>query len=519
MNDINTTNIMTTKTNNDSDTPPIIKPEFDEFVSTYGEITQMKLTIDDNFLVTGDDEGNVIVYEIHNNDNKHKPSITANNSTAINLVELSHMSYWSDDIMVSVSELDEKSNLISELKNRLEELHLNHEYQLKLIEMKQWDKLKAANEEQGKRQDISRERLLKIKSEFESVEIEGKESMLTKIEKHDIATHELENKYQKELVTLVEAVRARTQQKDILTVSLEQQRKKLVTEHEKKANKLLHQYEMKLRDAIDVNKILKDENKVLKSELNDKCNALENDVDDTVQGLKQQYEIKLDTIRENALRYKGEIGLMLKKQRNLTHDIDECKNEVIHLIAVEKSLHEQMNKLEKEVLVHRKEIKSRDVIIEDREKKIYELKKKNHELEKFKFVLDFKIKELKTQIEPRQEEISELKDKIKEADIELETWHNDNISKDESIGDLRSKVESLQTLLNTKRNIRHKQEHTILDRFRSDVQIAVEYILSVPELKQIAATLVDKYGSKGQLVFIYDIYICHISLFLYCYFC
>lgn len=37
------------------------------------------------------------------------------------------------------------------------------------------------------------------------------------------------------------------------------------------------------------------------------------------------------------------------------------------------------------------------------------------ELEKFKFVLDYKIKELKKQIEPREAEIVEMKDQIKEV--------------------------------------------------------------------------------------------------------
>ena len=40
------------------------------------------------------------------------------------------------------------------------------------------------------------------------------------------------------------------------------------------------------------------------------------------------------------------------------------------------------------------------------------MKKKNQELEKFKFVLDYKIKELKKQIEPREQEIKSMKEQI-----------------------------------------------------------------------------------------------------------
>jgi len=43
------------------------------------------------------------------------------------------------------------------------------------------------------------------------------------------------------------------------------------------------------------------------------------------------------------------------------------------------------------------------------------LKKKNQELEKFKFVLDYKIQELKKQIEPRENDIKAMKDQIQEV--------------------------------------------------------------------------------------------------------
>ena len=49
------------------------------------------------------------------------------------------------------------------------------------------------------------------------------------------------------------------------------------------------------------------------------------------------------------------------------------------------------------------------------ERRIYDLKKKNQELEKFKFVLDYKIKELRKQILPREEDIKKMKEQIQEV--------------------------------------------------------------------------------------------------------
>ena len=55
------------------------------------------------------------------------------------------------------------------------------------------------------------------------------------------------------------------------------------------------------------------------------------------------------------------------------------------------------------------QIQERDKQIGEKERKIYELKKRSQELEKFKFVLDHKIKELKRDIGPREDEIQRMK--------------------------------------------------------------------------------------------------------------
>ena len=66
----------------------------------------------------------------------------------------------------------------------------------------------------------------------------------------------------------------------------------------------------------------------------------------------------------------------------------------------------------------RKEKREQEDALADKDKRIFELKKRNQELEKFKFVLDYTIQELKKQIEPLNAEIIDLKDQIKEMDQE-----------------------------------------------------------------------------------------------------
>lgn len=65
-------------------------------------------------------------------------------------------------------------------------------------------------------------------------------------------------------------------------------------------------------------------------------------------------------------------------------------------------------------------------MIGDREKKIYDLKKRSQELEKFKYVLDHKIKELKRDIGPREDEIVAMKEQTNQMDQELKKLNGIN---------------------------------------------------------------------------------------------
>lgn len=58
------------------------------------------------------------------------------------------------------------------------------------------------------------------------------------------------------------------------------------------------------------------------------------------------------------------------------------------------------NSLKNDIESQKNELEERDKTIKDKESRIYQLMKKAQELEKFKFVLDYKIKELKRDIGP-----------------------------------------------------------------------------------------------------------------------
>ena len=129
------------------------------------------------------------------------------------------------------------------------------------------------------------------------------------------------------------------------------------------------------------------------------------------------------------------------------------------------------------------EIMERDTMIGDKEKKIYSLKKKTQELEKFKFVLDYKIRELKRDIAPRGMEISRLSKETREMDKQLRHYNKINANLGYIVDDLRTRQEKMQAMIKSNRAKIRSNDIMIKD-FSIACYWTVQYIDDFDELKK-----------------------------------
>lgn len=153
---------------------------------------------------------------------------------------------------------------------------------------------------------------------------------------------------------------------------------------------------------------------------------LEEDADREILELQTRYEKRLRSAYENIMQLKGENAIKSRKQELLQKELRLQDYDKNILVKDKERLNSVISNLEKDVQVLKKDIKERDTNITEKENKIGELKKKNMELEKFKFVLDYKIKELKKQIEPRELEITAKSEQILKMEDELESFYQHN---------------------------------------------------------------------------------------------
>merc|ERR1719510_2250354 len=90
-----------------------------------------------------------------------------------------------------------------------------------------------------------------------------------------------------------------------------------------------------------------------------------------------------------------------------------------HMTTENQKLHIAIKNMEKDIVDLKNEIRNRDETISEKEKTITDLKRTGIELEKNRFVLEHKIENLKQQILPKDELISDLRSQIDAMEDEL----------------------------------------------------------------------------------------------------
>merc|ERR1711959_511151 len=161
-----------------------------------------------------------------------------------------------------------------------------------------------------------------------------------------------------------------------------------------------------------------------------------------------------------------------------------------------KKKQERIDALMKDRDQNLKEIRERDKMIGDKETRICDLKKQNQELEKFKFVLDYKIKELKAQIDPKNEYIAEMKTQILAMDAELEDYMRKNKQLALDISQLQMKQRALQEEIKTQKK-KLRDDMALIKRFKIDLHECMQFVNEPKQLKEGVALLYREYVQSG----------------------
>lgn len=179
---------------------------------------------------------------------------------------------------------------------------------------------------------------------------------------------------------------------------------------------------------------------------------------------------------------------MLEKKFHTLRQLHEMQ---LQEIKMEQTKHVELlndiNSYEDQIKSFKFEVKSRDCTISCKEKNIHDLKKKAKDLDKIKYILDYKIRDMKSKVEPRQNELFRMKKEIESFNSELEIYHSANIQIDSYLGTLQKDLnqQSNQYMLNNGALISCQAQKV---GFISDLEFIVT---KIQEEKQLVSLMKD----------------------------
>lgn len=433
-------------------------------------VSRMRMTHDDAFLFSVSEDGCLAIFNVKEREGR----IPKN--------ERPDRVPFSDEVLVTKSDLEEKNALMSELRAKVDELTASNEYQIRLHDINHQEKLKEISEKYGLQIEHDRSKIDMMRDEKQELEMEFEEKITQLKLQHSQVLHLNDLEHQKAIMR--EVARFQRLQTEMEKEAFEYANLKAarVAQHRSEYSSMKAKYESILAREINESRSEHFHKASVTREFVETKDQLEVDIDKEVEQLKDKFDARLATERDATLRLKGENGIMRKKFKALQKDIDDQTENIRTMYEKEEHLLLHIKNLEERIHSHKSEIKDRDKTIGESERAIYDLKKDNQELEKFKFVLDYQIKELKRQIEPRENEIADMKEQVASMDIQLELFHRENGSRKQEVIDLQAKLASKMNHIRTQRQM-YRQTQSELSALSNDLSELVVFIQEPLTLK------------------------------------
>ena len=445
-------------------------------------ITRLRTTHDGALLFASSEDGSMSVFDVR--DPTHaKLAKSRDREQALPFAE---------EILVTKSDLEQKTSLMAELTEKVNELTLHNEQQLRSKDNNYRKQTAEVSERFRAELGEDSSRYADLVAQKRTMEADYRAKIAAQELAHSERKQAMEASYDAKVEVEQKRFGDLQQEKEDQNVRWNDKNGMMMEAHQQYLGQKTAEYDLKLQEEVERKRRVDEEIERLKIQDGGLQSALEEDADLEVARLRRENEAKLHAEREATLRLKGENAIMKKKYVKLQEEIKAGVEDINKLKNAEKDLYEQIKGLEKDIQGHKKEIREREETIQDKEKRIYDLKKKNQELEKFKFVLDYKIKELKRQIEPREKEITDMRQQIEDMDHELEQYHKSNAALDLMIGELRLKMDGMQHEIDDQRDAL-ADGSAATNRFRTDLREAVQHVADPKALKVAMTSLYKKY--------------------------
>jgi len=456
--------------------------DYVEFQAHSAPVSRIRITCDDQYLFSTSDDGCLYIFDV-----KKKVPSKRDKDGALG---------FADEILVTRAFLDDKQASLLDLERQVEELTNRIDFQLRHRDSYHKEKMAELQEKYSEEIETERQKYEVLREEKTDMETEYEENIKNLEETHAKQTQELEQSFQQKMLVEVQRFQKLAQDLDREKQEWETQHGQLVGGHENVIDQMRMEFETQQRSNWDErDRIIKEKEQAFKQH-HETLAQLEQDADREIEELKEMYEEKLAQEKDEKVRLRGQAGIHRKHHDDLKRQMQKKQDDVRKEEERNRKNEERIGALLKDKESNEKEIKERDKTITDKETRIYDLKKQNQELEKFKFVLDYKIKELKAQIDPKNDDIASMMTQIQAMEGELDDYMRKNKQLALDISQLQMKQRALQEEIKSQKK-RLREDLALIKRFKLDLSECMECIQEPKQLKEAVAMLYRKYVQAG----------------------
>uniref|UniRef100_G1L4N9 Cilia and flagella associated protein 57 n=1 Tax=Ailuropoda melanoleuca TaxID=9646 RepID=G1L4N9_AILME len=417
--------------------PLPLQKEFNEYQAHAGPITKMLLTFDDQFLLTVAEDGCLFTWKVFDKDGRG--------------IKREREVGFAEEVLVTKTDMEEKAQIMLELKTRVEELKMENEYQLRLKDMNYSEKIKELTDKFLQEMESLKTKNQVLRTEKEKQDVSHQERIEDLLEKQNRELQDLECCNNQKLLLEYE----KYQELQLKSQRMQEEYEKQLRDNDETKSQALEEltefYEAKLQEKTTLLEEAQEDVRQQLREFEETKKQIEEDEDQEIQDIKTKYEKKLQDEKESNLRLKGETGIIRKKFSSLQKEIEERTNDIESLKGEQVKLQGVIKSLEKDILGLKREIQERDETIQDK------------------------------------------------MEAELERFHKQNVQLELNITELWQKLRATSQEMHRERQ-KDRNLEALVKRFKTDLHNCVAYIQEPRLLKEKVRALFEKYVQRADLV-------------------
>ncbi|NXW55507.1 CFA57 protein, partial [Eurystomus gularis] len=459
--------------------------DFNEYQAHAGAVTKMSLTNNDLFLLTASEDGSIFIWKVFDKGG--------------GILKQEKEVECAEEVLIMRSDIEEKNQAMLDLQIRVKELQTENYYQLRLKDMYYNEKIKELEVNFTQEMGSLKTKHQNLQAEKEKQELQHQFQLSELMNKQAREVQRLESDHNQKLLIENEKYQELQVKSERMQEEYEKQLHNLEESKSRAVKELTEYYEEKLNEK---SLLMEEAEEAMRHQLQvheEIKKQIEEDGDQEILKIKIKYERQLLEEKASNQQLKGETGVLDKRFNSLQEELKERNRDAEEIRLEKQKLQGIIKSLEKAISALKTEIQERDDTIEDKEKHIYDLKKKNQELGGFKFILDYRTQEFKKQTESYENDIKKMKEQICEMEGELERFHKESTELNLKTTLLQQKLKATHSEMHRERQKKQNME-TLIKRFKTDLHTCVGFIQDPKKLKDEIHKLYNNYVQQSDMV-------------------